>query len=117
MKGAIMMGMMGKMMGHKSGGEKSNFDPMDMCRQMMSSMGQGSNQESYLTSELADLFQDWVHQINEEVMTYIAKNQPASVEQVAEHLKISANSVIYLLGTLAQEGKVKLTAELIDKED
>jgi hypothetical protein len=120
MKGAIMMakmGMMGKMMGHKGGGEKSDFDPMDMCRQMMSSMGQGSKPDSYLTPELVDLFQDWVHQINEEVIAYIGENQTASVAQVAAHLKISANSVIYLLGTLAQEGKVKLTAQLLDKED
>jgi hypothetical protein len=41
-------------------------------------------------------------------------NRSVSVDQVAEHLKISANSAIYLLATLAQQGKMKLTVELMD---
>ena len=114
MKGGGMMNMMGKMMDHKGGGEGEGFNPMEMCRQMMSSMGEGQNLESFATPELRNLFKDWVQQINEEILGFMQTHQSASVEQVAEHLKLSANSVIYLLGTLAQEGKVKLTAEVMN---
>lgn len=112
MKGGGMMNMMGKMMGHKGGGKGEGSNPMDMCRQMMSSRGEGLDLGSFATPELRNLFQDWVQQINEEVLGFMQSHQSASVEDVAEHLKLSADSIIYLLGKLAQEGKVKLAAEV-----
>ena len=111
MKGGDMMNMMGQ----KGNGEGEGFNPMDMCRQMMSSMGEGHSNESFATPELRNLFKDWVIQINEEIMGFMQTQQSAGAKQIAEHLKISENSVIYLLGALAQEGKVKLTAEVINK--
>ena len=107
-------GMMGKMMGQKGGGDGEDFSPMDMCRKMMSSMGEGQNIESFATPELRNLFNDWIQQINEEILGFVQTHQSASVEQVAEHLKLSANSVAYLFGTLAQEGKVRLTAKVMN---
>lgn len=114
MEGGGMMNMMGKMMGHMGNEENEGFSPMDMCRQMMSTIGEGHGRESFATPELRGLFTDWMQQINEEIMGFMQTQPSASVEQVAEHLKISENSVIYLLGTLAQEGKVKLTAEIAE---
>ena len=111
--GGGMMNMMGKMMGQKREAEGGGFNPMDMCRQMMSSMGEGRNTESFATPELQNLFKDWLQQINEEILGFMSEHQSASVDQIAEHIKLSPDSVIYLLGTLAQEGKVKLTAEVI----
>jgi len=113
MKGGGMMNMMGKMMGQKGEAEGGGFNPMDMCRQMMSSMGEGRNTESFATPELQNLFKDWLQQINEEILGFMKEHQSASVDQIAEHIKLSPDSVIYLLATLAQEGKVQLTAEVI----
>ncbi|MFC1823444.1 FeoC-like transcriptional regulator [Thermodesulfobacteriota bacterium] len=113
MGGGGMMDMMGMMMGHKGGDEGEGFNPMDMCRQMMSSMNEGRNVAAFATPEIRDLFKDWVQQINEEILGFMQEQQSASIEQIAEHLKLSDNSIIYLLGTLAQEGKLKLAAEAI----
>ena len=103
---------MGKMMGNENNPEEEGFNPMDMCRRMMSSMNEGRNLASFATPEIRGLFEDWVEQIHEEILGYMQKQQSVNVEQIADHLKLSAESVIYLLGTLAKEGKVKLAAEV-----
>ncbi len=106
MGGGMDMSMMGKMMGGKETGK--GFNPMDMCQKMMSSMSENKQLASFATPELRELFNDWVQQINEELLTFVKDNKSSSFEKIADHLKLSKNSVIYLLGNLAQDEKIQL---------
>ena len=105
-----MMGegnMMEKMMGKKDG-KGSGFNPMDMCKKMMSSMNETSNLASFATPELRGLFKEWIQQINQEILDFIKQNKSVDANKIAEHIKLSKKSVIYLLGILAQENKLEL---------
>jgi len=107
MGGGGMMNMMGMMMGGGSDGDGKT--PMDMCQKMMSSISQGNELASFATPELRSLFYEWVEQINEELLKYVHDDKSAGTKDIADHLNLTEESVIYLLGKLAQEKKVNLT--------
>lgn len=111
MGGGSMMEMMGMMMGKDE--DKENFNPMEMCQKMMSSIGKSSEMATFATPEVRGLFEEWVQQIDEEILNFIKEKNTTDPEQIAAHLKISKNSVIYFLSRLAQKGKISLK---VDKE-
>jgi hypothetical protein len=119
-----MMGMMSSMMGGRSPvKDKSDccdetvedspddFNPMDMCRQMMSSMRQSSDIATFATPEIRSLFEEWVRQIEEEIEEYITKNSTSEPGIIASHFKISKESAIYFLSRLAQKGKISMNVQ------
>lgn len=105
-----MMDMMSSMMGSKSDkeGNDSSSAPMDMCKKMMSTISQSSDIATFATPEVRQLFEEWVQQVDEEILSLVKKNNLISPEQVAENLKISKNSAIYFLSRLAQKGKISI---------
>jgi hypothetical protein len=119
-----IMGMMGSMMGGRSPlKEKAksfdesadqpheDFNPMDMCRQMMSSMRQSSEIATFATPEIRTLFEEWVRQIEEEIEQFITKNATSEPDIIASHFKISKASAIYFLSRLAQKGKISMNVQ------
>ncbi|MGD0339499.1 MAG: hypothetical protein ABSB78_12020 [Bacteroidota bacterium] len=123
-KGGSMMSMMGSMMGGKGpmaemmkccddSGEESEggFNPMEMCKQMMSSMRQSSEIATFATPEIRSLFEDWVRQIEDEIEQYIDKNVSCQPDILASHFKISKESVLYILSRLAQKGNISINVE------
>lgn len=110
MMGGGMRGMMGIMMGHKHGNsdDNSEFNPFDMCKEMMASVKQGHKTATLATPEIQNLFEDWVIQIEEEIIALQDKDENFTVEHLAEHFKISKESVYYFLTRLAQKGKLKI---------
>lgn len=103
-----MIGMMGCGPGKK--GEKG-FSPWEMCREMMSSMRQSSRIATLATPEVQGLFEDWVEQIEEEILDYIKNKDTIDSQQIAKHFKISKDSAYYFLTRLAQKGKIKLNVK------
>lgn len=117
-----MMNMMGSMMENQDSmkgmmdhsSSKSNesistgFNPMEMCKKMMSTISQSNEIATYATPEVRQLFEDWVLQVDEEILGYIKDTASVDPDQIAEHLKISKNSVIYFLTRLAQKDKLKI---------
>lgn len=104
-----MMDMMQSMMGNSGGDKESN--PMDMCKQMMYKINQSSEIATFATPEIRQLFEEWVQQVDEEILDLIQKDSLVSVDSIAKHLKISKNSVIYFLSRLAQKGKISLNID------
>ena len=128
-EGMGMMGMMKGMMAGMMGGTSSDstaeaerededccgdsgFNPMDMCRKMMDSIGRSHEMAEFATPELRGLFQDWVQQIEEEILAYV-NTENGDSKKIAEHFKLSEESVIYILGKLAQKGKINFKPEKI----
>lgn len=107
MKGSPMMEMMSSMMGgmqsSKMGG---NTSMMGRCAEMKGSMTKSSNEESYSTDELMDLFKDWCSHVEDEIVTFIKETDNINEEKIAEKFNLSKDSVTHLLKNLKKAGKV-----------
>lgn len=102
--------MMGVMMGRMH--EKSEkFMPWDMCKEMISSIRHSHRIAALATPEVQGLFEDWVEQIEEEILVYLKDKDPADIKGLATHFKISKESAYYFLTRLAQKGKITLNVK------
>lgn len=97
--------MMGMMMGKMHG---KGHTPWDMCRDMVSSMHQIHRVATLATPEVQGLFEDWIEQIEKELLDFLKDKETLDVKEIAEHFKISKDSAYYFLTRLAQKGKIKL---------
>jgi hypothetical protein len=111
----MMEGMMGKggmmnMMSMMGAGdtEGKSFNPMDMCRKMMGAIGKASDLATFATPEIRGLFEEWVIQIEEEILQFVKTTDKVNPDSVAEHFKLSKESIMYFLTRLAQKGKISL---------
>lgn len=107
-KKGSMMGMMRNMMGSDDDSEGDGFNPMDMCKEMMSNMRQNSKIAIMGTPEIQGLFEEWVEQIENEILEFIQGKETYGVEEIADNFKISKESAYYFLTKLAQKDKIKL---------
>lgn len=107
-------GMMG-FMGGETGMNFSGFNPMELMQKMMAAMTQTSEIATFATPEVRQLFEDWVQQVDEEILNHIKDGGSTDPEQIAAYLKISKNSAIYFLTRLAQKGSISIKIEKNDK--
>jgi len=112
MGGGSMPEMMKRMMKGMKHGE--GFNPMDMCQKMMSSVGKSSEMAAYATPELRGLFEEWLAQMEDEILQFIRENGTADAQKTAEHFKLSKESAAYCLSRLAQKGRITIKAETAD---
>lgn len=108
--GGPMMGMMGAMMGRMHG-KAEKFIPWDMCKEMMSSIQQSHRIATLATPEVQGLFEDWVEQIEQEMLDYLKDKDSVDIKDLSNHFKISKDSAYYFLTKLAQKGKIKLNVK------
>ncbi len=107
-------GMMKSMMGGSEGSGEEPEGPWDMCKKMMSTMGRTSELATFATPEVRELFEEWATQIEEEIFAYVQESKTDNTEKIAEHFKLSRNSVTFFLTRLAKKGKINLKAQKID---
>src|SRR5512136_1637709 len=85
------------MMGNKSAmdccGEQKGEVPWDMCRRMMEAVGQASDLASYATPELRQIFEEWLGQIEGEILQAVAEGGQSEVAALAERFKLTPESV------------------------
>jgi hypothetical protein len=76
---------------------------------------------SYGTPELHSLFNDWLLQLEEEIIALSEHHEVGTPEAVAESLKISVESATFILDRLAQkqssDGKKETHPQKHDKEN
>ncbi|MDP4094953.1 MAG: winged helix-turn-helix domain-containing protein [Bacillota bacterium] len=114
-----MMDMMSSMMGNGNGSNKQEkkedgFNPMDMCQKMMSNMSKNNEIATFATPEVRQMFEEWVQQVDEEILVLVKENNVITPEELAEKLKISKNSAVYFLSRLAQKGKISINISKAD---
>lgn len=90
---------------------EEGFSPMEMCRQMTQAVERASEMAAYATPELRDLFEDWLRQVEEEILAFVSEQGKVDALEIAERLKISEQSAVFLLSKLAREGKIHMSAE------
>ncbi len=103
------MNMMSMMMGGGKNSEGNEEKPWDMCKKMMSSMNENTNNTRFATPEIRDLFEEWALQIEEEILGLVETNGNVDPDNIAKSLKLSKSSVIYFLTKLAKKEKIKFT--------
>lgn len=101
--------MMGAMMGKMHGKSGKGHTPWDMCKDMVSSIHQNHRIATLATPEVQGLFEDWVEQIEQEILIYLKEKDSIDIKDLASQFKISKDSAYYFLTKLAQKGKIKLS--------
>lgn len=99
----MMSSMMGEMKKSKMGGMNSM---MGRCAEMMENMNKTSENESYSTDELMDLFKDWCSHVEDEIVDFIKESGTIDEGEIAEKFNLSKESVTHLLKNLKKAGKV-----------
>jgi len=84
------------------------FYPMEICRQMISSIKRSNELAAFATPEIQGLFEEWLRQVGDEILALLEKNGLLTPEEIAQELKISKESAIYFLSRLAQKGIISL---------
>jgi len=97
-----MMGMMRKMMGNAE-----NFDPLEMCKEMMSSVARASEMSFYATPEIRSMFEEWLESVEDEILDYIRSEDEINLQKIAGRFKISESAAQFFLNHLAASGKIK----------
>lgn len=100
------MEMMKKMMGGSEGGS-----PMQMCKEMMSSIKKTTSLAAFATPELHVLFNEWLGGKEKDVLNTIAKLKKHDLADIAKALQLTPESTAYLLARMAAQGKLMLTAQ------
>ncbi|MGQ9860303.1 MAG: hypothetical protein ACUVS3_16715 [Thermodesulfobacteriota bacterium] len=90
---------------------EEGFSPIETCREMTQAVERASDMAAYATPELRDLFEDWLRQVEEETQASVSKQGKMNALEIAERLKISEQSAVFLLSKLAREGKIHMSVE------
>jgi predicted transcriptional regulator len=105
-----MMGMMSMMMGRKANDpEKSSGNskmPWDMCCDMMTGIRETANTAKFATTEMRGLFDEWCQQIEKELLDLIKEKKAIKIDEMAEKLNLSEESIKYLLSRLANNNLI-----------
>ncbi|MEW5948207.1 MAG: hypothetical protein AB1711_02200 [Thermodesulfobacteriota bacterium] len=81
-------------------------DPTNMCKRLVSSMQQKALLETVAPSAIRALFEDWMTQLEKEVLTFVKGKSDVSPEVLAKEFNISLESGKYLVKRLKEEGKI-----------
>jgi len=60
-------------------------------------------------------FNDWLGEIEQEVLEFLENRNEVDPNEVAEHFRLERESVIFILGKLAREGKINMQASRTGK--
>ena len=93
------MGM--EMMGGEEGG-----GPIQMCKDMTSSIKKTASMAAFATPELHSLFSEWLEGKEKEVLDRVAKPGKHNLAAIAKALKLTPESTAYLLARMAAEEKL-----------
>lgn len=104
--GGMMPPMAKTMMGKMSG---EGFNPMEMCKQMTETVTETAKMAGFATPEVQAMFDDWVTEVEKEILKLISDKGQLTPESIAEELKISEDSALYFISKLIRDKKVKVT--------
>ncbi|MFO7819508.1 MAG: winged helix-turn-helix transcriptional regulator [Halanaerobacter sp.] len=103
---SMMPSMAKKMMSKMKG---TDFNPQEMCEKMMSSVESTAKLAGAANSEVQLLFEEWVSEVEKEILEILDNQDEVDLSEVANELKISQDSVRYFISKLIREEKVKIT--------
>ena len=82
---------------------------MQMCEQMTGTVIEVGRLAGFASPELRGLFEEWVKALEDELIGFLQDRESCTPADLAAQLKLSEGSVLFLIGKLVREGKVKIT--------
>jgi hypothetical protein len=98
--------MMKQMMENMCGGRERG--PAAMCQEKMTSVREPAEAAEYATPELRNVFEEWARGVADEVLDALKRKGPLDLATLADALKFSPESVLFLLCKLVREEKVTI---------
>jgi len=71
---------------------------------------------TYSTPELRGLFNDWIGEIEREIVSFLKARKTVDPDEVARKFRLKPESAIFVLGKLAGEGKIKMQASELKRK-
>ena len=87
------------------------MNPIEMSKEVLTAINHSYELASYATPELRGLFNDWLGEIELRVIAFVNRRQQADPQELADHFKLTTESIIFVLGKLAREGKISMEAK------
>lgn len=81
-----------------------------MSKEVLSAISHSYELATYSTPELRGLFHDWLGEIEREIVQYLDEKGRVDPDDVAAHFRLQRESMIFLLGKLTREGKIRMEA-------
>lgn len=86
------------------------MNPMEMSKEVLSAVSQSFELATYSTPELRGLFNDWMGEIEREILEFLEDRDTVDPDEIASHFRLEKGSIIFILGKLAREGKITMQA-------
>jgi len=86
-------------------------NPVEMSKEVLAAISHSYELASYATPELRSLFNDWLGEIELRVINFVNNRNRVDPQELASHFKLTTESIIFVLGKLAREGKVTMEAK------
>ena len=81
-------------------------DPTQMCQTLVDKVAQSKQLRAITDPELLVLFEDWLEELEEEVIEAVKAQGPQEAEELARKLGLSGRGADFLLSKLKREGKL-----------
>lgn len=82
---------------------------MQMCEQMTGTVIEVGRLAGFASPELRGLFDEWLKALESEIIEFLKEQGSCPPADLAAQLKLSEESVFFLIGKLVREGKLKIT--------
>ncbi|MBI5585555.1 MAG: hypothetical protein HY892_17235 [Deltaproteobacteria bacterium] len=86
------------------------MNPVEMSKEVLTAISHSFELATYSTPELKGLFNDWVREIEREVLEFLKDKDKVDPVEVEKQFRLDRESVIFLLSKLAREGKINIKA-------
>ncbi len=80
-----------------------------MSKEVLSAISYSHEIASYSTWELRELFNEWLKEIEKEVLDFLNGKESIDPEAVAKHFRLERESAVFILNKLSREGSIDLS--------
>jgi hypothetical protein len=77
-----------------------------MCQKLVDRVAQSQQLMAVADPELLVLFEDWLDELEQEVIAFFAEPRPVNPETLAHNLGLSLRGATFLISKLQRDGKL-----------
>jgi hypothetical protein len=77
-----------------------------MSKEVLSAISYSYEIATYSTTELRGLFNEWLKEIEKEVLIFLNGKERIEPEEVAKYFKLERESAVFILNKLSLEGSI-----------
>lgn len=81
-------------------------DPTHMCQSLVDKVFQSKQLKAVADPEILVLFEDWLEELEEEIIAQVRENPSQDPAVLAEDLGLSKSGTLFLITKLQREGRI-----------